>query len=75
MMKSISICKIILAVIFCVLAFLPLGCSSEQLGETTTEGSRRHKRVLSINQSELMSDIDKVLLFDQPSKLTDKRIP
>jgi hypothetical protein len=75
MMKSIFICKIILAVIFCVLAFLPLGCSSGQLGETTAEGSRRHKRVLSINQSELMSDIDKVLLFDQPSKLTDKRIP
>jgi branched-subunit amino acid permease len=75
MMKSGFICKVILAVIFCVLAFLPLGCSSEQLGETTAEGSRRHERVLRINQSELMSDIDKALLFDQPSKLTDKRIP
>jgi hypothetical protein len=74
-MKSNSICKVILAVIFCVLVFLPLGCSSEQPGETTAEGSRRHKRVLRINQSELMSDIDKALLLDQPSKLTDKRIP
>ncbi|MCX5636875.1 MAG: hypothetical protein NTX52_04170 [Planctomycetota bacterium] len=75
MVKSVSVCKVILAVIFCVLAFLPLGCASEQLGETTAEGSRRHQRVLRINQSELMSDIDRVLLFDQPSKLTDKRIP
>jgi hypothetical protein len=76
MMKSISVCKIILAVIFCVLVFLPSGCgSSGQLGETTAEGSRRHKRVLITNQSELMSDIDRALLFDQPSKLTDKRIP
>jgi YbbR domain-containing protein len=75
MMKSDSICKAILAVIFCILVFLPLGCSFEQPGETTAEGSRRHKRVLRINQSELMSDTDKALLLDQPSKLTDKRIP
>ena len=74
-MKSGSIHKVILYVIFCVLAFLPLGCSSAQLGETTAEGSRRHERVLRTNQSEMMSDIDKVLLLDQPSKLTDKRIP
>jgi hypothetical protein len=75
MMKSVSVCKVILAVILFVLAFLPLGCSSEQLGETTAEGSRRHQRVLRINQSELMSDIDKLMLFDQPSRLTDMRIP
>ena len=75
-MRSDSICKVILAVIFCVLAFLPLGCgSSEQLGETAAEGSRRHERALRINRSEMMSDIDRALLFDQPSKLTDKRIP
>jgi len=75
MMKSVSVCKVILAVILFVLVFLPLGCSSEQLGETTAEGSRRHQRVLRINQSELMSDIDKLMLFDQPSRLTDMRIP
>jgi hypothetical protein len=74
-MKSVFFYKLILAVILFVLVFLPLACSSEQLGETAAEGSRRHKRVLRINQSELMSDIDKALLFDQPSKLTDKRIP
>ena len=75
-MKSNFFCKLILAVIVCALALLPLGCgSNEQLGETAAEGSRRHERVLRINQSELMSDIDRALLFDQPSKLTDKRIP
>jgi len=74
-MKSVFFYKLILAVILFVLVFLPLACSNEQLGETAAEGSRRHQRVLRINQSELMSDIDKALLFDRPSKLTDKRIP
>jgi hypothetical protein len=46
-----------------------------QLGETEAEGHRRHLRNERINQQELMSDIDMVLLFNEPSKLTDKRIP
>ena len=74
-MKSVYICKVILAIILCALIFLPCGCSFEQLGETAAEGHRRHKRVLRVNQQELMSDIDRALLFDKPSKLTDKRIP
>jgi hypothetical protein len=77
MMKSPSnfICKVVLAFILCVLALLPFGCSSKQLGETKEEVNRRHKRVLRTNHQELMRDIDKVLLLDEPSKLTDKRIP
>ena len=43
--------------------------------ETTAEGHRRHKRTARINQQELVEDIDKALLLDKPSKLTDKRIP
>ncbi len=76
-MKSLFnfICKVVLALILCTLVFLPFGCSTKQLGETTAEGQRRHKRVLRINQQELMSDIDRALLLDKPSKLTDKRIP
>lgn len=75
-MKSVSfsVCKAILGIILCVLVFLPFGCSG-QLGETKAEGRRRHKRVLRINYQELMGDIDRVLLLDEPSKLTDKRIP
>ena len=73
---SVSICKFILAVILWVLIFLPCGCSSyEQLGETAAEGRRRHLRNERINRQEMMADIDMVMLFDEPSKLTDKRIP
>ena len=72
---SVSICKIILAVALLVLVFIPLGCSSSQPGETSAEGNRRHMRMARINQQQMMADIDKTLLLDEPSKLTDKRIP
>jgi hypothetical protein len=66
----------ILTIILCVLVFLPCGCGFfNQLGETTAEGHRRHKRVLHLNRQEMMADIDRVFLLDEPSKLTDKRIP
>jgi len=73
---SISLFKVILAVILLVLVFVPLGCSSfSQPGETAAEGHRRHLRTVRINQQELMADIDTVLMLDRPSRLTDKRIP
>jgi len=77
MMKSVSIfvCKLILAIILCAFVFLPSGCSFEQSGETAAEGRIRHQRNLRINSQEMMADIDKAMLFDKPSKLTDKRIP
>jgi len=74
-MKSVFVCKVILPVIFFVLVFMPFGCSSSQPGETAAEGNRRHQRMVRINQQEMMADIDKALLLDKPSKLTDKRIP
>ncbi len=75
MMKSVSLCKVILAVILGVFILLPLGCNTAQLGETEAETARRHRRIHRINKSELMADIDRVFLLDQPSRLTDKRIP
>jgi len=74
-MKSVSdsLCKVILAAALLVLVFIPLGCS--QPGETAAEGHRRHQRVVRINSQETMSDIDKTLLLDKPSRLTEKRIP
>jgi len=73
---SVSVFKVILAVILWALVFLPCGCKSyEQLGETAAEGRRRHERIARINHQEMMADIDKVMLFDKPSKLTEKRIP
>ena len=77
MMKSVSVsvCKVILPVILLVLVLMPFGCSFSQSGETVAEGHRRHQRTARINQQEMMADIDTVLLFDEPSNLTDKRIP
>jgi len=77
MMKSVSVsvCKVILLVALLVLVFMPFGCSFSQPGETAAEGRRRHDRIARINQQEMMADIDKTLLLDKPSKLTDKRIP
>lgn len=55
---------------------LMLGSKEEfaQLGETEAEGRRRHLRNERLDRQQLMADIDRVLLTDQPSKLTDKRI-
>ena len=76
MMKSVSMCKVILVVVLCVLFVVPLGCGSyDQLGETAAEGHRRHIRNLRISRQEMMADLDAVFLFDKPSRLTDKRIP
>ena len=76
-MKSVSVfvCRVILAVVLSALVFLPSGCAWEQPGETVAEGRRRHQRVRRINQQEMMADMDKAMLYDKPSKLTDKRIP
>lgn len=62
--------------ILSVFITLPVGCRSWRgPGETAADARRRHKRVLRINQREMMDDIDKTLFLDKPSKLTDKRIP
>ena len=65
--------SMLLAVALVILFFVCFGCS--QPGETEAQGDQRHLRNLRINQQELMEDIDKALLYDEPSKLTDKRVP
>ncbi|MCJ7778606.1 MAG: hypothetical protein MUP16_09865 [Sedimentisphaerales bacterium] len=69
------ICSIILIGILCAIVLLPCGCGYNQMGETAAEGHRRHKRVIRTDQQEMMADIDRVLLLNEPSSLTDKRIP
>jgi hypothetical protein len=78
MMKNVSVnlFNVILVVVLSVLVFIPFGCTSlSQPGETVAEGSRRHQRIVRINQQEMMSDIDAVLMLDRPSRLSDLRIP
>ncbi len=66
----------ILNVTLCALVFLSSGCAFfSQPGETTDEGHRRHLGVLNTNRQMMMEDIDKVLLLDRPSRLTENRIP
>jgi len=63
-------------VIFYALLLLPCGCSSyAQMGETEAEGRRRHIRNARVNRQQMMEDIDSVMLYDKPSKLSKKRIP
>jgi len=65
-----------LAVLLCTLVFSLGGCTLlEQGGETAAEGHRRHMRNLTINQQSLMSDLDRALLIDKPSGLTERKIP
>ena len=78
MMKNAfrSAVSIILGIILFVLVFLPYGCSGyfSQPGETEAEGHRRHLRNLRINQQEMIQDIDRGMLFDEPVRTTDRRI-
>jgi hypothetical protein len=58
-----------------VCMLLLAGCATRQPGETAAEVSRRHHRMGSLNSQMMMADIDKFLLLDKPSMLTDRRIP
>jgi hypothetical protein len=63
-----------LAIVVCTSALLLGGCWGHP-GETTYEVNRRRERTLSLNNQMLRDDIEKALLLDRPSALTDKRIP
>jgi hypothetical protein len=66
----------LLVVLLLGLALLLTGCGLfNQPGKTPAEVHRDHLRTLRVNQQEMMSDIDKTLGVDQPSKLTDKKLP
>ena len=62
-------------VALCLLGMLLSGCSWQHPGETAKEVNRRQERSLRLNNQMMLSDIDRVLLLDRPSHLTDKRIP
>jgi len=58
----------------CALLLLA-GCATRQPGQTASEVQRRHQRIGRLNSDMMMADIDKFLLFDKPSMLTDRRVP
>ena len=61
-------------VVLCVLMVLSFGCTTAQPGETEAEGRRRHLRNNDICHVEMIQDIDRALLWDKPSKLSDKQV-
>ncbi len=66
----------ILVVSLLGLALLLTGCGFfNQPDKTAAEVHRDHLRTLRVNQQEMMSDIDRTLGVDQPSRLTDKKLP
>ena len=71
--KGLGLCIFALAAAAFVSILLLAGCA--QPGETKAEVARRHDRIMRLNSEMMMNDLDKVLLLDRPSRLTDKRIP
>ena len=65
--------KLILVLALCAMIFHLAGCA--QPGETQAEGYIRHRRVSRINQQQMVSDLDSIMLTDKPTRLSDKRIP
>ena len=52
------------------------GCGAyHQPGETASERARRQDRLTRLNMNAMMQDIDKVFLLDEPSGLTENRVP
>jgi len=75
-LNSFTLRLCLIALFLCAFAAGISGCGFfNQPGETAAEGRRRHQRVLRINRQDLMSDIDTFFLMDEPSKLTEYRIP
>jgi outer membrane lipopolysaccharide assembly protein LptE/RlpB len=71
-----NLAMITLVGLLLTIALLLTGCGFfNQPGKTAEEVHREHLRMLRINQQEMMRDIDRTLGVDQPSKLTDKKIP
>ena len=66
--------KTVLVLFFAVIIASVSGCSG-QLGETRAEGHRRHKRIIRIQHKQIAEDIDAVLLFDRPSRLSEIHMP
>jgi hypothetical protein len=71
-----KVAVVLLVVMLLSLVVLSTGCGLfNQPGKTPAEVNIDHARALRVNQQELMADIDRAMLWDKPSKLTNKRLP
>jgi len=67
----------ILVIVILSMIVLLTGCKGffDHPGKTAAEIHRDHVRTMKVNHKELMSDIDRAVFLDKPSRLTEKRIP
>jgi len=66
----------VLGIALCALVFVLSGCEFlDQPGETAAEGHRRHLRNLRLQRQQFMHDVDYLLLMDEPSRLSEERLP
>lgn len=71
--KGCTLRLVALAVVLCISALLS-GCWQHP-GETSIEVNRRRGRTIGLNHQMLRSDIERAMLLDRPSRLSDKRLP
>lgn len=60
--------------ILAAVAMFSVGCWMGAPGETSRQVHQRHVDVLKTNMLQVQDDVDAVMLFDRPSKLSDKVI-
>ena len=66
----------LLFVLLAALVVSAAGCGFfAQPGQTAAEVNRNHLRLLRVNQQELMYDLDRTFFLDEPSKLTNMKLP
>jgi hypothetical protein len=74
MKKGVAVC--VLAIVLVTLIVFSSGCGLfDQPGKTAAEVNREHVRMLRVNQQDMMRDIDRSLLLDEPRGLSDVRMP
>ena len=73
MATGLCLRAVALALALCVIVLSSTGCAG--MGETRAEGRRNFRRTVRLNTAELRSDINMALMLDEPSRLTDRRLP
>lgn len=68
--------QVVLMVLLLALVLFSAGCGFfDQPGKTAQEVHREHLRVLRVNNQQMIRDLDRWLGFDQPSMLTERKLP